>query len=111
LTTSTAIRLVPNPSTKAPINCDSIFFQAAPGNAAVVYILNASPAITMAYQGAGTTTVGYLGIQSASTTTGAALTYPSNGSSVTQKGGADMRYWGVIGTTGDSVYVSCALHN
>jgi hypothetical protein len=110
LTTSTAIRLVPNPSTASPIFCNSIFIQPLAGNSAVVYVLNAPVGITMAYGGAGTTTVAQLGVGT-STTPGSSFTFPSNGTATSSSSGADLRLWGVTGTTGDSVVASCDLRN
>lgn len=109
LSTGTAIRLVPNPSTANPIHCNSIFIQLlANGAGTFAYVLNANPSVTVAKDGTGTTTVAQLSTGSA-TQAGASFTFPSNGSATNVTSGVDLRYWAVQGTTGDSVLASCDL--
>lgn len=108
LTTGAAVRLVPNQSTAAPIKCNSVFIQSLAGNAALVFVLNAPPNIVMAKDGQGTTNVAQLGIGTA-TAPGQSFTFPSNSTATSGSGGFDLRYFGVQGTTGDSVYASCDL--
>jgi hypothetical protein len=111
LTTSTSIRLVPNPSTAAPFMCDSILIQVAPGNSNIVYVLSAPPNVTMTYNTLPTVTVGWLGVPASSTTTGPSMTIPSNGTAASAAGGVDMRMYGLYGSTNDSVYATCSLRN
>ncbi len=107
--TGSAIRFVTNPSTAAPFKCNSMMVEPLAGNTAVIYILNAAPNITMSLNGAGTTTVAQLGFNS--TQPSPSMTFPSNGSSTTQAGGFDMRYWGAVGTASDQLLVSCDKRN
>lgn len=103
---SSAVRLVPSPTTAPPVMCSSILIQAAAGNTGIIYVLNAPVNITMTFNTAGTTTVAQLGVGTA-TSPGGSFTFPSNGSTTTQSGGADMRLWGISGTSGDVAYASC----
>lgn len=106
--TGSAIRLVPNPDTAAPVMCSSIFIQPQPGSTSIVYVLNAAPNFTMARGSAGTTVSAALGPGTA-TQPGTPYTYPSNGESATQTGGVDMRYFGLVGTGPDTVVATCAI--
>jgi len=105
--TGSAIRLVPNPNTARPILCHQIQIQVQPGGNGLVYVLNAAPNVTMAYNGAATTTVDSLG-PGTSTQPGQQWVYPS---SPMQGANVDMRYIGVYGTgTGpDTVLATCSL--
>jgi hypothetical protein len=108
LTTGTPVRLVPMPNTARPMKCASMMVQSVAGNTAVVYVLNAPPDRTMVYGQAGTTTVAQLGIGTA-TVPGNSFTFPSNSTTTAASSGFDLRYWGVTGTTGDSVIATCDL--
>lgn len=108
LTTGTAVRLVPNPSQANPIQCNSIFIQVLPAGTGSVYVLNANPAVTMLKDSAGTTTVAQLGPGTA-TQPGMSFTFPSNGSATNVSSGADLRFFGVQGTTADQVFATCDL--
>lgn len=108
LTSGTAVRFIPNPSTVSPVMCNSFLVQSLAGNTGIVYVLNANPAVTMVKDGAGTTTVAQLSFGT-STQPGSSFTFPSNGTATSQSSGADWRYWGIQGSTGDTVEATCDL--
>lgn len=103
-TTGTAVRIS---TTDTQVN--SIFVQMLHGGSALGYVLFADPAVTCALA-----TTGQLVAELApatATSPGGSYTFPSNSTAQSASGGTNIRFWCVVGSTGDTAVVSYNVRN
>lgn len=95
----TAVPLVANKATVPPVLVNSIFIQAPHcTTCGIIYVLNCNPQVTCVNGSAGTTLVAEIPAGTA-TSPGGWFRFPTNGSSTTNSGGTDLRYWAVDSAT------------